>query len=109
MSFKRKIRRNMARRAKSPQVGDVCVGCVHKPNPNGANYFMVATPKGEPNLHVTHPVTKQHVMAKWVLLCDACRIKFGETIEEDVEAQKVPLSYIMVWRKEDGEVTFPEN
>lgn len=123
MSFLRKIKRNAERRARThllrdgkwninehgregPQVGDVCVGCVHKPNPNGANYFMIATPTGEPNLHVMHPVTKQHAMAKWVLLCDACLLKFGDNIEEAVEKQKIPLTNIMTWRKEDGQVIF---
>lgn len=114
MSFQRKMRRRAEKRArekledgyKGPQVGDVCVGCVHKPNPNGAHYLMVATDDGEANLHVTHPVTKKSVMAKWILLCDTCFVEFGENIDEAVAQQKIPLTAIKIWREEDGRVDF---
>jgi hypothetical protein len=91
---------------RGPQPGDVLVGCIHKPDPNGAHYFYTGNDKGIGVLHVTHPITNEEHMAKWILLCDECLIKFGDRIHDAVEKNEVPLANIATWRKEDGQVVF---
>jgi hypothetical protein len=83
-----------------PRPGDVCVGCVHEPNPHGCHYYYVGisfrTPDGRTG------------ESSWLLMCDACFMKHGETIRDDLGAGKFPIGCDMVW-PEDMRIQFPKN
>jgi len=77
----------------------VCVGCVHEPDPDGSHYYYLAD-----TINFTRPDGTVG-SAIWLLLCDACFIKHGESLRDDLLQSKVKIACDMVW-PDDLQVTF---
>ena len=82
-----------------PSPGDVCIGCVHKPDPHGAHYFYLPgrTVFVAPDGHTDSP--------SWILLCEACFVKHAGQIGDDIKAGLIKFGCDMVW-PEDFHVNF---
>ena len=77
---------------KQPSPGDVCIGCMHRPEPedNAHYYYRFA------GIEFQRPDGTQGV-AKWLLICDACFIKHGDRMHEDLLAGKVKIACDLKW------------
>lgn len=75
-----------------PSPGDICIGCVHKPEPDGCHYFYLGTS----GITFKSPNGRSGT-ASWMLLCDACFIKHAGTMKEDINDGRVQIGCDMVW------------
>jgi len=76
---------------KQPRAGDVCVGCVHEPDIYaGSHYYWV----GVGGLIIKRPVEAE---TQWVLLCDACFVRFGQDFRGALIRHELPIGCVMQW------------
>jgi hypothetical protein len=81
-----------------PSPGDICVGCIHRPNPDGCHYYYIPegmkfSPPGEP-LDMAKAKS-----AHWILLCDICEqgVNDGGGITNSIEEGKLLIGCDMEW------------
>lgn len=76
---------------KHPTAGDVCLGCVHRPDPNRCRYFYLTKPL---------PFKRQDGSrgnARWILVCKRCsRLEGGDT-SSAIKKGLVPIGCDMPW------------
>ena len=82
-----------------PSPGDVCLGCVHKPDPDGCHYFYMASGVG------FKTTTGRAGSAYWMFLCEACFVKYAGNIKANIDSGSLQIGCDMVW-PEDLQVTF---
>lgn len=75
-----------------PDPGDVCIGCVHEPNPKECHYFLI--PGG---MDFARPDDSTST-AEWILLCDRCFAFLPpEGIRSALERKLVLIGCDMLW------------
>lgn len=78
-----------------PSPGDTVVGCCHKPMPEaGSHYYWSDAGLA---LSATRPGASELGVAHWILVCDACFVRFGHRFHAAIAAQQVPLAHTMIW------------
>jgi hypothetical protein len=91
-----------------PEAGDVCVGCVHKPDPEaGCHYYLLKRPDGSGALEFTRPDGTRDI-AHWLLVCNDCFARFGGNVEAALERGEVKVACDMRW-PEGVHVRFERN
>lgn len=76
----------------SPSPGDVCLGCIHRPDPEvGCHYFWLG---GNMPFRRTDDTMGY---AKWLLLCSSCFVEHADKISENLRAGKVKVGCDLVW------------
>ena len=82
-----------------PSPGDVCVGCVHEPDPRECHYFYTTGSGLE-----FHRPDGTSAVAHWILLCEECsEIESGD-IKTAIEKGLVPLGCDMRWPEELADI-----
>ena len=84
-----------------PQAGDVCIGCIHKPDPERCHYFHM----GETGIDFKPP-HEERQNAKWMLLCHDCFMKYAENLEDHLDAGDVKIGCHLSWPETAPPLTF---
>lgn len=94
-----------------PSPGDVCLGCIHKPDPShGCHYYWIGKEGQGPSAGGIRfrRADGSEGEASWILLCDLCQVKHAGTLDEDIKAGRVLLNRDMRWPA-DLKVEFPRD
>jgi hypothetical protein len=79
----------------SPREGDVCIGCVHRPNPTaGCHFFWL----GSSGMMFQRPGGTMG-RARWLLLCTGCFTENADQISENLRSGRVKVGCDMMWPK----------
>lgn len=74
-----------------PSPGDVCVGCVHRPDPHNCRYFYLTEV-----LPFTRPDGGKDA-ARWMLLCERCYQLEGGDTPSALKQGLIPIGCDMQW------------
>lgn len=89
----------MSTRELIPKAGDVCVGCVHKPNLDSCHYYFFPEPLK------FRPPKSDMLKADWLLLCGGCHAKFHADIKSHLANGRLKIACHLVW-PEDKSVAY---
>lgn len=91
--------KNAKQPAHKPKVGDVCLGCVHRPDPfHGAHWYWVGALGFQPH-------GADRLTAQWLFVCKPCFARFGTEISGAIERGEVKINNHLV-TAEEMEFTF---
>jgi len=77
-----------------PSVGDVCLGCVHRPDPHAAHFYWLPEPI------VFKRPDDSSATARWFILCKPCHMLQTGSVRDDIAAGRLRVAYDFTWTKE---------